>query len=203
MIIQINPTHPSPYQIDRLVTYLEDDGVLGIPTDTTYALACLPHKKNAVQKLIHLRKLNPKKSLALVFSSIKQVSRYTLMDDFAFRTLKRFLPGPYCFILEANRELPKTIGDKRKRVGVRIPNHAIPTALVEATSSPLIVTSTIDPETGIMAHDPWTIENLFGHGLSAVIDADTVLGEESTVIDLTTDEPEIIRRGLGPTTGFE
>jgi len=203
MIIQINPDHPSPYQIERLVTYLEDDGVLAIPTDTTYALACLPHKKNAVQKLVQLRRLNPKKALALVFSSIKQVSRYTLMDDFAFRTLKRFFPGPYCFILEANRELPKTIGDKRKRVGVRIPNHAIPMALVEATSSPLIVTSTVDPETGIMAHDPWTIEDLFGHGLSAVIDADTVLGEESTVIDLTTDEPEIIRRGLGPVTGLE
>ena len=83
MIIQINPVHPSPYQVDRLVTYLEDDGVLAIPTDTTYALACLPHKKNAVQKLIQLRKLDPKKALALVFSSIKQVSRYTLMGRIA------------------------------------------------------------------------------------------------------------------------
>ena len=203
MIIQVSATHPSPYQIDRLVTYLEDDGVLGIPTDTTYALACLPNRKAAVQKLIQLRRLNPKKALALVFSSIKQVSQYTLMDDYAYRTLKRFLPGPYCFILEANRELPKTIGDKRKRVGVRIPNHAVPQALVEATNSPLIVTSTIDPETNMMAHDPWTIENLFGHGLSAVIDADTVLGEESTVVDLTTEEPLILRHGLGPTTAFE
>jgi tRNA threonylcarbamoyl adenosine modification protein (Sua5/YciO/YrdC/YwlC family) len=202
MIIQVNASHPSPYQLDRLVTYLNDDGVLAIPTDTTYALACLPTKKTAVSKLMKLRKLDPKKSLALIFSSIKHVSQHTLLDDLSFRTLKRYLPGPYCFILEANRELPKTIGDKRKRVGVRIPNHPLPIALVEAIGSPLIVTSTVDPDTQVMAHDPWTVEDIFGHGLAAVVDAGLVLGEESTVVDLTTDEPTLLRAGLGDSSSF-
>jgi len=202
MIIEVNATHPSPYQLDRLITYLNDDGVLAIPTDTTYALACLPTKKTALTKLMKLRKLDPKKSLALIFSSIKHVSQYTLLDDLSFRMLKRFLPGPYCFILEANRELPKTIGDKRKRVGVRIPNHPLPIALVEAIGSPLIVTSTVDPDTQMMAHDPWTVENIFGHGLSAVVDAGLVLGEESTVVDLTTELPTLLRSGLGDSSSF-
>lgn len=202
MIIQVNATHPSPYQLDRLVTYLNDDGVLAIPTDTTYALACLPTKKTALTKLMKLRKLDPKKSLALIFSSIKHVSQHTMMDDLSFRTLKRYLPGPYCFILEANRQLPKTIGDKRKRVGIRIPHHPLPIALVEAVGSPLIVTSTVDPDTQLMAHDPWTVENIFGHGLAAVVDAGLVLGEESTVVDLTTEEPLLLRAGLGDSSGF-
>ena len=202
MIIQVNPAHPSPYQIERLVTYLDDDGVIAVPTDTTYALACRPTKKNALEKLIRLRQLDRKKALALVFASIQQVAKHTLLDDAAFRILKRNLPGPYCFILESNRHLPKAIGDKRKRVGVRIPSHPVPVAIVEAIGEPLIVTTAIDPETGLAAHDPWTVENVFGHGLAAVVDADALPGDVSTVIDLTTPEPELLRAGLGPSEGI-
>jgi tRNA threonylcarbamoyl adenosine modification protein (Sua5/YciO/YrdC/YwlC family) len=202
MIIELGDQHPSPYHVERLVTYLEDDGIIAMPTDTSYSLACLPDRKNAVQKLMSLRRLDPKKALALVFSDIKQVSAFTMLDDRAFRLIRRYLPGPYCFILEARRELPRYIGDKRKRIGVRIPDHGVPQAIIRAVDRPLIVTSAVDPESGIMASDPWTVEATFGHGISAVIDAGDVPGGESTVIDLTTEHPEVIRPGIGDYSEF-
>ena len=197
MIIQLGEQHPSPYHVERLVTFLEDDGVIGMPTDTSYALACLPDRKNAVNKLMSLRRLDPKKPLALVFQDIQQVSKFTMVDDQAFRLLRRYLPGPYCFILEAKREVPRYIGDKRKRIGVRIPNHSVPQALIEAVKRPLIVTSAVDPENDMSVNDPWSLESVFGHGLAAVIDAGDVNGGQSTVIDLTSEEPEVVRPGLG------
>lgn len=203
MIIQIDERHPSPYRVDRVVTFLEDDGVIAVPTDCTYSLACLPDNKVAVQKLMALRRLDPKKPLALVFRDIQQISEYAKLPDATYRILKRVLPGPYSFILEANKTLPRFVGDKRKRIGVRVPDHSVPQAIIEAVGKPLIVTSAVDPDTDMMANDPWTVENIFGHGLAAVIDAGMVPGGVSTIIDLTTEVPEILRHGLGDTTLFE
>ncbi len=194
--------YPSPYRIERILTFLRDDGVVAIPTDTTYALACLPDHKLAVQKLQSLRNLDPKKALALVFRDIRHVSEYAMVDDRAFRLMRRYLPGPYCFILEANRKLPRMIGDKRKRVGVRVPDHGVPQAIVDAVDGPLIVTSAIDPDSGEPMNDPWSVEAVFGHGLSAVLDAGDVPGGVSSVIDLTTEEPEVVRAGLGDVSAF-
>jgi len=203
MIIQIDERHPSPYRIDRVVTFLEDDGVIAIPTDCTYSLACLPDNKVAVQKLMALRRLDPKKPLALVFRDIQQISEYAKLPDAPYRILKRVLPGPYSFILEANKMLPRFVGDKRKRIGVRVPDHTVPQAIIEAVGKPLIVTSAVDPDGDTMCTDPWTVENIFGHGLAAVIDAGMVPGGVSTIVDLTSETPEVLRHGLGDTALFE
>lgn len=202
MILQVNAEHPSPYRIERIVTFLKDDGVIAIPTDTTYSLACLPGNKTAVDKLRALRKLDPKKPLALLFRDLRHVSEFTQVDDFAFRLLRRFLPGPYCFILEANRKLPRFVGGKRKCVGIRVPRHPVPLAIVDAVDSPLIITSAIEPDTGMTLYDPWSVENVFGHGLAAVVDGGDVPGEFSSVVDLTGDEVEVIRIGLGNCDAF-
>ena len=202
MIIQLNDDFPSPYRIQRLAKLLEDGAVIAIPTDTCYALACLPHKKSAVEQLVKLRKLDPKKPRALVFSSIQQISTYTLLSDLSFRVLKRFLPGPYCFILESNRKLPRFIGDKRQHIGVRMPDHAVVLALLEELDTPLTVTSAIDPESNELLYDPWSIESTFGHGLAAVIDSDGVPGEVSSVIKLVDDDYEVLREGLGDVSAF-
>ncbi len=201
MILQM-AAHPSAYHLERVATFLEDDGVIAIPTDTTYSLACLPDNRTAVNKLVALRRLDPKKPLALVFRDIKHISEYAMVDDVQYRIVKRYLPGPYCFILEANRNLPRVIGDKRKRIGVRVPDHGVAQGLIEQVNRPLIVTSAIDPETDMMANDPWTVESLFGHGLSAVIDAGDVPGGVSSIVDLTTENPEVYRTGLGDTSEF-
>ncbi|MGK0358546.1 MAG: tRNA threonylcarbamoyl adenosine modification protein (Sua5/YciO/YrdC/YwlC family) [Bradymonadia bacterium] len=202
MILQMDGEHPSPYRIERAVGFLNEGGVLAIPTDTTYSLACRPDRKAAVDRLRALRRLDASKPLALIFSDLRHVSEHTLVDDQAFRVLRRLLPGPYCFILEANRKLPRFIGDKRKRVGIRVPNHAIPQALVSAVGLPLIVTSAIDPESGLTLFDPWTVESTFGHALSAVLDGGDVPGEFSSVVDLTGDEAKVIREGLGDCAEF-
>ena len=197
MILQMDGEHPSPHRIERILTFLKDDGVVALPTDSTYALACLPNNKTAVDKMRALRRLDAKKNLSLVFADLRQVSEYAMVSDEAFRILRRLLPGPITFILEANRNLPKLIGDKRKRFGVRIPNAAITQSIVEALQMPLAVTSAIDPETGFLANDPWTVEEYFGHGLAAVVDGGDVPGEFSSVVDLSGEMPEILREGLG------
>lgn len=203
MIIEVDPEHPSHYRINRLVELLEGGGVLAIPTDTCYALACLPQKRSAVDQLVRLRNLDPRKPRALMFSSIQQISLYTIFSDISFKLLRRSLPGPYCFILESNRKLPRFIGDKRQHIGVRFPQQAMVQTLINELNSPLTVTSAIDPETEEMLYDPWSIEAVFGHGLAAVVDSGDVPGGVSSVISLIGDEIEVVRVGLGDVSAFE
>lgn len=202
MILQLGP-HPSQYQLERLVSFLENDELIAIPTDTSYALACLPDRKSAVNKMMALRRLDPKKPLALLFRDIRHISEYAMVDDLQYRMLKRYLPGPYCFILEAKRSLPRFVGDKRKRIGVRVPLHTLPIALIDMVNKPLLVTSAIDPDTENMANDPWTVESYFGHGVAAVVDMGEVPGGVSSIVDLTAAPPEVFRVGLGDVSGLE
>ena len=203
MILTVNPDHPSPYRIQQIIDVLQKGEVVALPTDTCYALACLPNHRQAVDRLVHLRRLNPKKPRALVFASIKQVSQYTLLSDINYRLLKRFLPGPYCFVLESNRKLPRFLGDKRQHIGVRIPNHSVLLTLLEELGIPLTVTSAIDPDGDMMLYDPWSIESTFGSNLSLVVDAGVIPNEVSSVVDLTGDEVEILREGLGDISPFQ
>ena len=202
MILQLGP-HPSNYQLERLVTFMEQGGLIAIPTDTSYALACLPDHKAAVNKMMGLRRLDPKKPLALLFRDIRHISEYAMVDDLQFRMLRRYLPGPYCFILDSKRSLPRFIGDKRKRIGVRVPDHPLPIALIDMLNKPILVTSAIDPDTQNMANDPWTVESYFGHGVSAVVDMGDVAGGFSSVVDLTTAPPAVFRVGLGDVSDLE
>jgi tRNA threonylcarbamoyl adenosine modification protein (Sua5/YciO/YrdC/YwlC family) len=202
MIFEVNPEHPSPYRIQSIVKRLNDGEVIAIPTDTCYALACLPTQRSAVDQLVRMRDLNPKKPRALVFSSLQQISLYTLVSDANFRILRRFLPGPYCFILESNRKLPRFVGDTRQHIGVRMPGNAVVQAIMAELETPLTVTSAIDPESGAMLYDPWSVEQTFGAALSLVVDGGDVPGGESSVVDLTGDEVVVIREGLGAVEAF-
>ena len=203
MILQMDGQHPSPYRIERVVTFLNDDGVIALPTDCTYSLACLPNRKTAVDKLIGLRRLDAQKPLALMFRDLKHVAEYAQVDDNAFRLLRRLVPGPYVFILEANRKLPRFIGDKRKRIGCRVPDHGVPQAIIEAVNLPLIVTSAIDPDSEMQLIDPWSVEGVFGHGLSAVLDCGDVPGQFSSIVDLSGDDYAVLREGLGDVSMFQ
>ena len=202
MIIEIQPDYPSSYRIKNCVKALEQGGLIAIPTDTSYALACLPQKRSAVEQMIRLRKLDPKKPRALIFASIKQISLYTMLDDVNFRILKRFLPGPYCFILESNRTLPRFIGDKRQHIGVRIPQHTVVQAILDELDTPLTVTTAIDPDTQMTLCDPWSIQSSFGHGLELIVDAGDVYSGESSLVDLTDGKAEVLRQGLGDIQAF-
>ena len=202
MIFEFDPVHPSPYKLKQLIEILEDEQVIAIPTDTCYALACLPNKKAAVARLVHMRQLDPKKPRALMFTDVKQVSEYTLLGDQEYRILRRFLPGPYCFILESNRKLPRFLGDKRQRVGVRIPAYEMVRTLIRELGVPLTVASAVNPEDNMMLYDPWSIESTYGPALATVVDAGEVPGEVSSVIDLTNHTVEVIREGRGDISSF-
>lgn len=203
MILQINADHPSRYHLEKVAGWLKEGGVIGIPTDCSYSLACLPDNRAAVDRLISLRGLDPSKPLALMFRDLRHVGEYTQFSDQAHRILRRALPGQYCFILEANRRLPRFIGDKRQRVGVRVPNHAVTLAIIEEVGKPLIITTAIDPETDSALVDPWSVDDLFGHGLKIVVDAGDVPGGVSSVVDLSGDDPQVLRKGNGDTSFFE
>ena len=202
MILELNPDHPSPYRVQSVVKRLNEGGVVALPTDTCYALACLPTQRAAVEQLVRMRNLDPKKPRALIFGSLQQISLYTLVSDTNFRILRRFLPGPYCFILESNRKLPRFIGDTRQHIGVRMPSSPVVQAIMAELDTPLTVTSAIDPESGEMLYDPWTLEQTFGPALSLVVDGGDVPGGESSVVDLTGDEVAVIREGLGAVEAF-
>lgn len=201
IIIEVSSDYPSSYKIEHLVHLLKEGEVIAVPTDTCYALACLPNQRTAVEKMVRMRHLDPKKPRALVFSSVQQISTYTLLDDVNFRILRRFLPGPYCFILESNRKLPRFVGDKRRHIGVRIPKHSVVQAILEKLECPLTVSSAVNPEDSMMLYDPWSIKETFGHSLAAIVDAGDIPGEVSSVINLT-GEVEVIREGRGDVSLF-
>jgi tRNA threonylcarbamoyl adenosine modification protein (Sua5/YciO/YrdC/YwlC family) len=202
--IDIDIHHPNPKKIDDVVRILQEGKVIAIPTDTCYALACIPNHRLAVEKLVQIRKLDPKKPRALIFSSIEQVSKCTLLSNQNFRILKNHLPGPYCFILESNHELPKFIGDKRNHIGIRIPNHPVALKIVAALNTPLTVTSALSLENDEILKNPWEIEQEFGNQIEAIVDAGEVETLDfSSVIDLTNDEIKVVRAGLGDVTPFQ
>lgn len=201
MLIEINADHPQPRQIKRAVAALQQGHVIGYPTDAVYGLGCDLTNKKAVERLHQIRGLEKGKPLAFVCADLADVSKYAVLDDYAYRILKKYLPGPYCFILEATREVPKVVQSKRKTVGVRIPDHQVALALVRELGRPIISSTAArsgeDPDP-----DPREIEKRFPR-VELVLDAGPGGLEPTSVIDLTGDAPEIIRAGAGDVTPFE
>ena len=201
MLIEINPDHPNPRKIKQAVNALERGQVIGYPTDAVYGLGCDLTNKKAVARLHQLKNLDKSKSLAFVCADMAEVSKYAVLDDYAYRILKKYLPGPYCFILEATREVPKVVQTNRKKVGVRIPNHQVALALVQELGRP-IISSTAARSGEEPDPDPREIENRFPQ-VELILDAGPGGLEPTSVIDLTGDVPEIIRAGAGDVTPFE
>ncbi|MEZ4221386.1 MAG: L-threonylcarbamoyladenylate synthase [Polyangiaceae bacterium] len=201
MLLEINPENPEPRKIRRAVDALEAGEVIAYPTDTVYGLGCDLFNKKAVDRLYKIKGLDAEKKLAFVCCDIADVARYAVMHDKVYRILKEFLPGPYCFILEATREVPKMVHLARKTVGVRIPNHPVTLALVRELGRPIISSTAArsgkDPDP-----DPREIDIEFP-GLGLVLDAGAGGLTPTTVVDLTGESPVVVRSGAGDTSPFE
>lgn len=196
-LLAVHPDHPEPRRISQAVEVLTDGRVIGYPTDTLYGLAADASSVTAIGRLYALRKLDPKKPLALVCASLSQVSRYAAVDDACFRFMKRVLPGPYTFILRATRDVPRTGQTQRRTVGVRIPQAPVATALVTALGRPFLSTSATDAGEG--PSDPRVVAEVFGgRDVPLVLDAGLLPGTPSTVVDWSSDEPTVLREGAGP-----
>ncbi|KPK15087.1 MAG: translation factor Sua5 [Myxococcales bacterium SG8_38] len=195
MRIEIHPTHPQPRRVHQVVEILRRGGVIVYPTGTVYGLGCDIHQKKAVERIYQIRQLKKDHPLSFMCPDLSKIARYAHVDDFAYRIMKRLVPGPYTFVLRATRDVPKLLVRKQKTVGIRVPDDPVALALLQELASPIVSTSaTVDGE---VLNDPDELHARFRH-VDAFVDAGWGGIEPSTIIDLTGDEPVVLRVGAGP-----
>ena len=202
MIITINPKNPQRRLIRRVVEVLEGGGVIGYPTDTIYGVGCDLFNPEAIRKIHRLKKLDGKKTLSFICSDLKDISRYAYVSNYAYKMMKRLLPGAYTFVLKATKLVPKIAMTRQNTVGIRIPDNKICLALVKELGHPIISTSVYKPDEGLY-NEPAEIEERFGKQLDLVIDGGVIVAEHSSIIDLTGDSPKVIRKGKGDVSLFQ
>jgi tRNA threonylcarbamoyl adenosine modification protein (Sua5/YciO/YrdC/YwlC family) len=202
MIIKINPINPQERLISKVVDCLKRGGIIAYPTDTYYGVGCDILNKKAIEKIYGLKQRNRNKPFSFICSSLKNISQYAKVTNYAYKTMKRLLPGPYTFILEGSRIVPKIMLTKRKTAGIRVPDNQICISLVEALGNSIISTSATKPD-GTLFHDPSLIHDYFDKRIDIVIDGGPVAGKPSSVIKMIDDEPEIIRKVQGDVCIFE
>ncbi|NIQ37824.1 MAG: threonylcarbamoyl-AMP synthase [Proteobacteria bacterium] len=202
MIISINSNNPQQRLIVKVVEALKEGGLIGYPTDTIYGIGCDLFKNEAIEKIYRLRKHDRMKPLSFICSGLTDISQYAQVSNYAYKTMKRLLPGPYTFILEATKLVPKFAMTKQKTVGIRVPDNRICLSIVERLGHPIISTSVYKPNEELYS-DPADIEEKFGKQLKLVIDGGIIVAEHSSVIDLTNEEPRVLRRGKGDVSLFE
>lgn len=201
MITKINPLNPQPRFVAKVVSTVQEGGVIAYPTDTCYGVGCDLFNKKAIEKVYHLKKRSKHKPFSFICSDLKNISEYAGVSKYAYRILKRLLPGAYTFILEGSRLVPKIMLTKRKTVGIRVPDNKTCLAIVKALGHPIVSTSAGLSEDLILSN-PVEIEATFGHYINLVVDGGILLPEPSTVISLINDVPEIIRVGKGDVSPF-
>ena len=197
MLVRLYERNPSERELQRIVALLERDGIIVYPTDSVYAFGCSLRAPKAVERL---RRLKGKSAaeFAAVFDGIARIAEYCRVDNAAFRMLKRNLPGPFTFVLPASAQVPDKALGKRRTLGVRIPGHAVARAIVEALGCPLVTTSLpVDAEEPDYAVDPERIHERYGRDVAAVVDGGAGTTILTTVVDLTGDEPVVLREGGG------
>jgi tRNA threonylcarbamoyl adenosine modification protein (Sua5/YciO/YrdC/YwlC family) len=200
MLLAIDLDHPEPRKVRRAVDVLVAGGVIAYPTDTVYGLGCDLTNKHAIDRLYAIKGMDRSHPLAFVCPDLSDIARYAMVDNQVYRVLRRYLPGPYTFILPATREVPKLVQMKRKNVGIRVPACEATRALARELSRPLISSTAARPG-GEPLVDPREINTEFP-GLAMVLDGGAGGLVPTTVIDLTTSPPEIVREGAGAVDEF-
>jgi len=201
MIMRINPDNPQVRLLRQVVEALTNGGLIGYPTDTGYALGCDLYNLKGISRLYQLKRRPLSKPFSFICADLKNISEYARVGNYAYKTMKRLLPGPFTFILEASRQVPKILQTKRHTVGIRVPDHPICLELVEMLGHPIISTGASLPEQPPES-DPYEIEERFKGQLEVVIDAGTILPAPSSIISLIDDVPEVIREGAGDLSSF-
>ncbi|HET6922154.1 MAG TPA: L-threonylcarbamoyladenylate synthase [Anaeromyxobacteraceae bacterium] len=195
-IVAIDPAHPQPRIVERAATTLAEGGLLAFPTDSYYAVGCDPFDKRAIERIYQLRQLPRTHELSFLCGDLAEVARYALLDNAAFRVLRRKTPGPFTFILPATRLVPDLVLRRQKTVGVRLPASPIALEIVHRLEHPVISTSAATPA-GEVLIDARDIRDQLGHGLDLILDGGFQPNEPSTVIDLTGESPRVVRQGKG------
>jgi len=199
---QIHPDNPQPRLLKQAVQALQQGGVLALPTDSSYALACHLDDKEAVERLRRIRGVDAKHPLTLLCRDLSELSSYARVNNAQFRLLKLGTPGPYTFVLEASKEVPRRLSHpSRKTIGLRVPAHHALQRLLELHGAPLLATTLIEPGATEPLNDAHDIRQRLEHQLAAVIDAGACAMAPTTVLDLSPmgsgDEPVLLRQGQG------
>ena len=202
MLLNVNPDNPQPRLIDKIVDILQQGGLIGYPTDTFYGIGCDIMNKKAIEKVYRLKQRDKAQPFSFICADLTHISEYAKVSNFAYRNMKRLLPGPFTFILPGSKMVPKIMLTKRKTAGIRVPDNTISLAIARSLGHPVLSTSATDPD-GQVFEDPSLLHDFFGPLLDAVIDGGPVTGTASSVVSLIDDEPEIIRYGAGDVSTFE
>lgn len=204
MLIHIHPDNPGARQILQVVDILKNGGVIIYPTDTVYGLGCDIYNPKAVEKIARIKGVKPEKAnFSIICYDLSHISDFTRhLSNHVFRLMKRYLPGPFTFILPASNNLPKLFKNKKKTIGIRIPDHNIPLEIVNALGNPILTTSIHDSDKLLdYTTDPELIHENFMNQVDAVIEGGFGNNIPSTILDCTSDTVEIIRQGLGEFEG--
>ena len=202
MLININPQNPQRRLIPKVAEALTDGATIAYPTDTNYGIGCDIMNRKAIGKIYRLKQRSQKKPFSFICSDLKNISQYAKVSNYAYKTMKRLLPGPYTFVLEGSKLVPKMMLSAQKTAGIRVPNHPICLALVKQLGRPIISTSATLPN-GEVLSDPYAIFDALGAQIDIIIDGGPVPGLPSSVVSLIGDMPEVIRFGRGDVSIFE
>jgi len=196
MLVKIHDKNPQMRLIKRAAQVLSDGGIVAYPTDTAYGMGCDLFNKRGIERIYEIKRRSKGQPFSFICADLGDISNYAVVTNYAYKIMKRLLPGPYTFILGASRLVPKILLPKRKEVGIRIPDNEVCRSLIREFGGPIIST-TVKLPGGEILTDPDVIEETFKHVIDLVIDGGILVPELSTVVSLVDDIPEIIREGKG------
>ena len=200
---RIHPDNPQPRLIKQAVQIINDGGIVALPTDSSYVLACHLDDRDAVERLRRIRGLDEKQLLSLLVRDLSELANFAIVDNRQYRLLKSVTPGPYVFVLEATKEVPRRLSHpSRKTIGLRVPNHALTLAVLEELGQAMIASTLILPPDSQPLNDPEAIRARLEKLIDLVIDGGACPAEPSTVIDLSGPEPVLVREGRGALEPF-
>ncbi len=195
--LHLDPEHPKDRLIRQAADVLKQGGVVIYPTDTVYGLGCDIYNKNTIDRIYQIKGMNKRQPLSFICPNLKEISKYAHVSNRAYKAMRHLLPGPYTFVLEATKFVPrKLLTTNKKTVGIRVPDHSICLRLLELFGNPIISTSVSDSDGRILA-DPREIEAIFGNKVDLILDVGVLPSEPSTVIDFIEDEPKVLRAAKG------
>jgi len=202
-IIEIHPQDPQPRLIAVVVNAIRNGGLIAYPTDSSYAFGCHIGDKHAMDRIRRIRRTDKNHNFTLVCSDLSEISTYARVDNWAYRLLRAMTPGPYTFILPATREVPKRLQHaKRRTIGLRVPDHALVRAVLEALGEPIMSSTLMLPGDDRPLTDPGDIEERIGHQIDLIIDAGPTGIEPTSVLDLSSGTVEVLRIGRGDVSAF-
>lgn len=203
-LLEIHPGNPQLRLVRRAAEIMRGGGIVVYPTDSCYALGCHLGDRDAMERIRRIREADRHHHFTLVVRNLSEIARYAKIDNRQYRLLRRFTPGPYTFLLQATRETPRRLQNpRRKTIGIRVPDHPVPLALLAELGEPIMSSTLLLPGDELPLTDAREIRERLEHSVEAVLDAGTCGVEPTTVVDLATDPPILVRRGRGDPRPFE